>query len=307
MNDALYTGLNGFLRERFGERVYRVSVDAGFTCPNRDGTKGYGGCIYCNESGSRASYVEPDVPVAEQLRRGKELIARRYGARKFIAYFQPYSNTYLPLSASIETLERLYKSALAEPDIAGIAIGTRPDTVNPAILEMLAGIARERLVILEYGAQSMNDGVLERINRGHTVADTEGAFGMSRGMGIHLVAHLIFGLPGETPADMIEGVMRLVELGADGFKFHHLYIEKNTLAEKMYINGEIGEMSRDEYIDILCEAIARLPERIVLHRLFGQCASETLVAPDWTFDKHGNIDYLRNALRERGIRQGMKS
>jgi radical SAM protein (TIGR01212 family) len=307
MNEVLYTDLNSFLRARFGERVYRVSVDAGFTCPNRDGTKGLGGCIYCSESGSRASYVEPDVPVAEQLRRGKELIARRYGVRKFIAYFQPYSNTYLSNGASVETLDRIYKGALAGPDIAGIAIGTRPDTVDPRIIGLLSDIARERLVILEYGAQSMKDVVLKRINRGHTAADTEKAFGMSRGRGLHLVAHLIFGLPGETSADMIEGVMRLAELGADGFKFHHLYIEKNTRAERMYAGGEIDLMSREEYIDVLCEVIARLPERIVLHRVFGQCAPENLSAPEWTLDKHGNLDYLRKVLRERGVRQGIKS
>ncbi|OHD55903.1 MAG: TIGR01212 family radical SAM protein [Spirochaetes bacterium GWF1_49_6] len=302
MSGELYTGLNGFLHGRFGERVYRVSVDAGFTCPNRDGTKGRGGCAYCNESGSRAAYVEPKVPVAEQLRRGKEIIARMYGVRKFIAYFQPYSNTY---GVPVETLEHLYRSALEEPDIAGIAIGTRPDAVSPAIIELLADIARERLVILEYGAQSMRDDVLERITRGHTAADTEAAFGMSRGKGIHLAAHLIFGLPGETPDDMIAGAIRLVELGADGFKFHHLYIEKNTRAERMYAAGEIGVLSRDEYIEILCGVIPRLPERIVLHRLFGQCAPETLAAPEWTLDKNGNLDLLRKVLRERGIRQGM--
>jgi hypothetical protein len=304
VSGEFYTGLNGFLHGRFGERVYRVSVDAGFTCPNRDGTKGRGGCVYCNESGSRAAYVEPEITVAEQLRRGKEIIARMYGVRKFIAYFQPYSNTY---GVPLETLEHLYRSALAEPDIAGIAIGTRPDAVSPAIIELLADIARERLVILEYGAQSMRDDVLERINRGHTAADTEAAFGISRGKGIHLAAHLIFGLPGETPADMIAGAIRLVELGADGFKFHHLYIEKNTRAERMYADGEMSVLSRDEYIEILCGVIARLPERIVLHRLFGQCAPETLAAPEWTLDKNGNLDTLRKVLRERGIRQGMNA
>ena len=295
-----YRSLNSFLKERFGERVYRVSVDAGFTCPNRDGSKGTGGCAYCNESGSRAAYVEPEFTVAEQLRRGKEIVSRIYGAGKFITYFQPYSNTYAP----VEQLERLYREALAVPDIAGIAIGTRPDTLNAETAELLAGLAKESLVILELGAQSMKDGVLRGIGRGHSADDTLRAFELVRGRGIHLAAHLIFGLPGENSDETIDGVTALSHAGADGFKFHHLYIERGTRMEAAYRAGGISLLTLDEYIGLLGRALDILPPDAVILRLFGQSSAEMLVAPEWTLDKPRNMRALEEYLDTHGITQG---
>ncbi len=296
-----YHHLNAHFQERFGEKVYRVAVDAGFSCPNRDGTKGRGGCVYCGPEGSRASYVDRKLSVTGQILAGMKLLKQRTGASRFIAYFQAFSGTY----ADPERLEKIYLEALSVPGVAGIAIGTRPDCVNDAVLDMLEKIAGNSYVLIEYGVQSMKEGTLREINRRHTAQETVEAVRKTRQRpSIETLAHLIFGLPNETMADMEDSIRQLVDLGVGAFKFHHLFVEKDTELEKMYYADRVKLLSLEEYLEILVRIIARLPERIVLHRLFGECAKERLVAPAWTANKAENILKLEKILEERSIVQG---
>jgi hypothetical protein len=297
-----YFSVGSFLRNKFGEKVFRISLDAGFTCPNRDGSKGFGGCLYCGESGARARYVKPERSIKDQIKLGKEIIGKKYGTKLFIAYFQPYTNTY----AGTDELYSIYKTAITEPDICGIAIGTRPDCIDQSKIDMLNQLSENTFVIVEYGAQSMKDETLDKIKRAHTAADTAKAIYMTKKSGhIHVVAHLIFGLPGETENDMVNSALVLAGLGVDGFKFHHLYVEKNTGFERFYKDNALILMERDQYIGLLLNLLPVIPPGIVIHRLFGECPNEKLLAPLWTLEKKKNIVILENLMAERGIRQGM--
>lgn len=289
------------MHEKFGGKVWRVPVDAGFTCPNRDGTLATGGCLYCNEAGSRAAFVDPKLPVREQILRGMETVANRTGAKKFLVYFQSYTNTYAPAT----TLERIYREALSFPEVVGISVGTRPDCLDPETVGLLAGLAHERYVLVELGVQTVNDETLARVNRGHDAQTSRKAFEtLKRAGGIETLAHLMFGLPGDTAGDWKRSVRECVAWGADAFKFHHLYIEKGTASERLWRDGVWTVPGRDEYLEFLADILPEVPERIVFHRLFGQCARETLLAPDWTADKLANIAALDRLLESRDVRQG---
>ncbi len=297
-----YYSFNSFLKKKFGEKVYRISIDAGFTCPNRDGTKGVGGCIYCGESGAKAGYVIPSLSIADQIDSGSKIIGKKYGVKKFIAYFQAYSNSY----SGVEELYSLYKSALRAPGICGIAIGTRPDCVDQAKIDMFNRLSEETFLIVEYGAQSMKNNTLKKINRCHTAQDTARAISLTGMSGrIHVAAHLIFGLPGETEEDMLHSAAVLTDLGVDGFKFHHLYVEKDTVLEKYYNNKRLKLLERDQYIGLLLKLLPKIPADTVIHRLFGECPEEKLVAPLWTLEKHKNTAILENLMALNCIRQGM--
>lgn len=296
-----YYNLNAFLQNRFGTRVQRIPLDAGFNCPNRDGTYGTGGCTFCGEKGSGASYTDRRLSVKEQLLSGMEIIGKKYKTDKFIAYFQAFSNTYGPP----EKLYRIYKEAADIPGIVGISIGTRPDLIDDEKLDILEELSVNAMVILEYGAQSMNDAVLSAINRGHNAAATEKAIILSKKRkGLQIIAHLIFGLPGELPAGMLNGARALSGLGIDGFKVNHLYIEKDSAMEKDYNAGKIKLLTREKYISLLVQLISETPDNVVFHRLFGECRAETLAAPLWTTRKNENIMFLDKLLKEKNITQG---
>ncbi len=296
-----FYSLSHFLKAKFGEKVYRVSLDAGFTCPNRDGTLGHGGCSFCNESGARAAYVNPDRSVWDQLQEGKTLIRRRYGAKKFIAYFQAYTNTWAP----IEVLERTYRAVLRDPDVVMLSIGTRPDCVSPEVLGLIDTVAKERPVIMEYGVQSLHDESLRAVHRGHLSDVSENAIKRTQNIeNVDILAHCVFGLPGETTEMMKETVRRLVKMGVDAFKFHHLYLEKNTLLGKQYLEHAFYLFSREEYVDLLCEILPEIPEDRVIHRLFGQSQKNVLIAPLWTLNKQLNQQSLERAMYSRNLWQG---
>lgn len=296
-----YHSLNFYLRERFGEKVYRVSLDAGFTCPNRDGTLGRGGCTFCNEAGARASYVDPEKSVWDQLQEGKTLVKRRYGARKFIAYFQAYTNTWGPL----DVLERVYRSVLQDPDVVMISIGTRPDCVPTEVLKLIEDLAKERPIIMEYGIQTLNDGILRSIHRGHLAEDSKDAILRTTKLkNVEILAHCLFGLPGESRKSMLDTVQTLIQWGVDAFKFHHLYLEKNTQLGLEYQKNPFPLLSRDEYLDLLCEILPQLPQDKVIHRLFGQSDRKNLIAPLWTLNKHLNEQTLVDTLHKRKLWQG---
>lgn len=299
-----YYSANSFFKDIFGTKVYRISLDAHFTCPNRDGTKGYGGCIYCNSGGSKALYVDSTLSLEEQLNAGINLFKRAKKATKFIAYFQPFSNTYAPL----EKLKEIYSVALKHPDVAGISIGTRPDCIDDEKLNYLEEIAGEKFLMIEYGVQTLNNQSLKFVSRGHTSEEAlEAIIKTKKRKNIFVLAHLIFILPYDTVSQMYETVKKLLSSGLDAFKFHHLYIEKDTPIEKLFYEGKIHLLERDEYIKILGEIISFLPPHISIHRLFGDCPKETLVAPAWTVEKTKNLNLLNHYLEENDIYQGKNS
>lgn len=295
-----YHDFNSDLRRMFGCRVQKITVDAGLDCPNRDGTLSTDGCIYCNARGSGTGLHARGISITEQLLRGKQALAKRYRAEKFIAYFQSYTNTYAP----VEILARLYAEALAVEDVVGLSIGTRPDCVTAPVLDLLADYARSRLVWVEYGLQSAHDPTLERINRGHDAAAFRRAVEMTRGRGIRICAHIILGLPGETPEMMHATARFLAGLHIDGVKIHLLYVIRGTPLERLYRQREYRCLERDAYVELVCDFLERLPEETVIQRLTGDPHPEELVAPRWALGKAETLARIEEILELRNSRQG---
>jgi hypothetical protein len=299
VNDR-YHDLNTHLRSLFGCRVQKITVDAGLSCPNRDGTLSTGGCIYCNVRGSGSGAHARRLSVTEQLLQGKSRMSRRYKAKKFIAYFQSFSNTYAPLAR----LEALYSEALAVPDVVGLSIGTRPDCVDAGVLDLLASLTHRHHVWIEYGLQSAHDETLRRINRGHTVSCFRQAVAATQGRGIHICAHVILGLPGETAEQMMQTARLLSELGVDGVKIHLLYVIRGTVLETAYRRGEYPCLGQEEYVRLVCRFIERLPPGMVIHRLTGDPHPDELVAPAWALDRNRTLTLIWNRLQQEDTWQG---
>ena len=288
-----------FLRERFGCKVYKLTVDAGFTCPNRDGTRGTGGCIYC-ENRSFSPAAGSRLSVRQQLEQEKLLAVGRYGARKFLAYFQPFSNTYAP----VERLRALHQEALAVEGVVGLSLGTRPDCVPPEVLDYLGELAGRTHLWIEYGLQSAHDATLRSVNRGHDFAEFRDAVRRTQGRGIFICVHLILGLPGETPAMMGQTAERVAELGVDGVKLHHLHVVKDTPLEAIYHQGKLKLLAMDEYVRLSADALERLPPWTVLQRFVGDVQGESLVAPRWREGKLRVLEAIQEELARRASRQG---
>jgi len=295
-----YRDLNSHLRERFGGRVQKITLDAGLTCPNRDGRVGVGGCLYCNARGSGTGAWSRGQSIAEQLREGMARLSGRYGATRFIAYFQSFSNTYAPLA----TLAALYEEALAFPEVVGLSLGTRPDCLSPKILDLLAGYARDRLLWLELGLQSAHDHTLKLINRGHDRASFTGAVTAAAARGLEVVAHVILGLPGEGPPEMRATARYLGGLPLQGVKIHLLYVIRGSGLERVYGEGQYRPLDEGEYVGLVADFLELLPPNLVMHRLTGDPHPEELVAPDWCRDKARVLRSLREELARRGSRQG---
>ncbi|MBW2058815.1 MAG: TIGR01212 family radical SAM protein [Deltaproteobacteria bacterium] len=299
MSRPLYRDLSTAWRERFGSRVQRISLDAGLTCPNRDGRVGVGGCIYCNPLGSGTG-LSRHLSITEQLERGKDLLRRRYKARKFIAYFQSFSNTYAPL----ERLRRLYDEALSVRDVVGLTIGTRPDCVGEPVLDLLGEMGQRTYVLMEYGLQSMHDRTLDLINRGHHFEAFVDAVARTRRRGLEVCAHVILGLPGEDKSDMLETARALGRMDIQGVKIHLLYVIRNTPLHRLYQQGAYRCLSREAYVDAVCDFLSLLPPEVIIHRLTGDPHPQELVAPLWALEKQANLQAIRDGLRERHTWQG---
>lgn len=295
-----YKDLNSHLRETFGCRVQKITVDAGFSCPNRDGTLSSGGCIYCNVRGSGIGAHQKGLSLTEQIEAGKAAMSRRYKAKKFIVYFQAYTNTYGPL----DHLKRLYDEALGVSDVVGLSIGTRPDCVDGPVLYLLEGYAKEHLIWIEYGLQSAHDETLQRINRGHDAACFARAVKASRNRGIRICAHVILGLPGESPEQMKETARFIGDLGIDGVKLHLLYVVRGTVLEDLYQRGKYRPLTQTEYVDRVCDFIGELPEEMIIQRLTGDPHKEELVSPEWSLRKRETLQQIADALEGRDIWQG---
>jgi len=300
LHNKRYTDLNTYLRGLFGCRVQKISIDAGLSCPNRDGTISRGGCSYCNARGSGTGAHALGLSVTDQLLKSRRLLARRYKAEKFIAYFQSWTNTYAPLS----TLKALYSEALAVEDIVGLAIGTRPDCVDEAILDLLQAYAANYLIWIEYGLQSAHDRTLERINRGHDVQCFKNAVTLTKNRGIMICAHVILGLPGENRRHMLETAEFIASAGIDGIKLHLLYVVKGTPMEHLYRKRRYTCLEQSEYVDIVCDFLERIPPDIVIQRLTGDPHPEELVAPQWSLRKTETLNMIRQTLEARDSVQG---
>lgn len=295
-----YFDLNTYFRRHFGERVHKLTVDAGMTCPNRDGTLGRGGCIYCNSRGSGTGAYQEGLSITQQLERSKAAVAQRFKARKFLAYFQSFSNTY----ASPARLKQLYDEALAVPDVVGLAIGTRPDCIDRAVLDLLEGYARDRLIWVEYGLQSSHDRTLDRINRGHDRACFEAAVTATAGRGIRICTHIILGLPGETPMQMRATAEYLAGLPIDGIKLHLLYVVRGTPLADLYTRGDYQCLEQSAYADLVCDVLERLPAGLVIQRLTGDPHRDELIAPGWAMRKAETLNLIRQRLADRDTWQG---
>jgi hypothetical protein len=294
----LFYSLNDYLKEKYGRKVRKISVDAGFTCPNRDGLKGSGGCVYCNVD----SFTTPsENSITCQVTERAEKL-RAQGIDTFILYFQSYSNTY----ADVETIRRRMDKALVDEGIVSIYIGTRPDVIDTEKLEYYSNLNEKYEVMLEYGLQSANDNTLKIINRGHTAKEFSDAVRLTHEYGIKTCAHIIFGLPGDTRADMMRSVELCTELGVNSIKFHHLHVVRNTPLADWYYKGTVDLLSEDEYIEILAEGIGRMRSGMVVARLLGDAAGDTLIAPLWAKNKAVFTQKLIKYMTDKGIYQGCR-
>ena len=295
-----YNAFSEELKKVFGCRVQRLSVDAGFTCPNRDGTVGVDGCIFCGGTGSGSFGILRGAGVGGQLEHAKEVMVRKYKAALFIAYFQSFSNTYAPA----EHLKRLYDEALAVPDVVGLIIGTRPDCLPEATLDLLAGYAKRCYLWLELGLQSPLDRTLAEIGRGHDLASFSAAVAGCRARGIRVCAHIILGLPGESREEMLSGAECLNAAGVAGVKIHLLHVMRGTRLSSRYHDGELRVLDRDEYVGLVCDFLERLHPGIVVHRLTGDGNRQDLIAPLWSLQKFEVLNCIDGELERRGTRQG---
>jgi len=295
-----YNDFNTYLRSIFGCRVQKITIDAGLSCPNRDGTISTGGCIYCNVRGSGTGAHAKGLSVTDQIIQGKTALSKRYKAKKFIAYFQSFSNTYGPF----DRLKNLYAQALAIEDVVGLSIGTRPDCVNEPILELLQGYADNYLVWIEYGLQSANDSTLAFINRGHDVMCFKQAVLATKNRGIKICAHVILGLPNETKAHVLETARVVSDMEIDGLKVHLLYVVSGTALDKLYSAGEYRCLEQQEYTDLVCDFLEHIPKNMVIQRLTGDPHPEELVAPMWALKKTENMALIKKTLEKRDSWQG---
>jgi radical SAM superfamily enzyme len=330
-----YYAFSRFLRERFAAKVYRVTIDAGFTCPNVDGTVATGGCVYCDNRSFSPNRRLPRTTIREQVNRGIQILQNRYQATRFLAYFQAATNTYAPAAK----LKKLYDEALEHPQVVGLAIGTRPDCLPDDVLELIESYARDRYVCLELGLQTIHDRSLDWMNRGHhydafveAVERLSRRFALAPGE-IHrfalipsiestettaakrkpgalaeldLCAHVILGLPGESHDDMLATADALAKLPIHAVKIHNLHVVKDTPLEKMYERGEARMFERDEYVQVVCDFLERLRPDMVIHRLSGDAPPDYLVAPLWCLDKPALLRAIHDELERRDSWQGKK-
>lgn len=276
----LYRTYSDFLNEHFAFRVQKLPIDAGFTCPNRDGTKGVGGCIYCNNQSFNTSYCNSALSVTEQLERGKRFFSEKYEGMKFLAYFQSHTGTH----ASLERLKVLYAEAVAVDDVVGIVIATRPDCVSNELLDYLRELQQRCFVMLEYGVETLHDSTLRIINRCHDAATSVAAIKLTHEYGIPQCVHLILGLPGESQHDMLRTVDVISSLPVDVVKFHQLQVVKGTALEKMLNSGQIADFrcfTLDEYLALCAEVVKRLSPKIAIERFVSESPADMLISPKW--------------------------
>lgn len=306
-----------YFKEKFGEKVYKIPISiSGFTCPNIDGTVARGGCVFCeNESFSpnlehnqpKRFFLNPTsenpylefqlIQLEAQYKKTKTVLSKKFGAKKFIIYFQSFTNTYAPL----DTLKALYTKALSFEGVVGLSIGTRTDSITEEVIAYLAELSKEREIWVEYGVQSSSDETLKRINRGHDSSNIEKYINLTHKYGLKMCAHVIFGLPGETPQMALESVKFALRLGVHSFKFHPLYVVKRTALANDFNRGAFTPISEECYIQTLIEAIKLMPEDVMLQRVSAGIEDDTLLSPAWCYTKHQQMFNIRVALKKEGL------
>lgn len=301
-HERRYNDFPTYFRNLFAERVQKVSVDAGFTCPNRDGTKGYGGCSYCNNKTFKPSYCNLENSVSNQVEKGIAFFAKKYKSMKFLAYFQAYTNTYAP----VEDLIKLYEEALQHPKIIGLVISTRPDAISTELLDYLEKLSKKVYVMLEFGLESHLDRTLESIHRGHSFADSVWAISETAKRGINNCAHLILGLPGESRIELLEQASVISKLPLKNLKLHQLQIHKGTLLEQQFENTpeRFKLYSAEEYIELVIDYLELLHPKIIVERFISQAPVDMLIAPKWGLKNFEFVAKVEKRLKEQDTWQG---
>ena len=298
-----YNNHSDYAKKQFSERVQKISLDAGFTCPNRDGNKASGGCTYCNNDTFNPFYCTPKKSVTQQLEEGIAFFEPKYKTQRYLAYFQAYSNTYAPLS----TLRKLYSEALAHPKVEGLVIGTRPDCVPPDVLEYIAELAKQYYVVLEYGIESTSDETLIGINRGHNFAEAQDAIRRTAALGIRCGVHMILGLPGESHEQIVEHAKKLSELPINTIKLHQLQIVKHTVMARNYAKTptDFKLYTAEEYVELAVDFLEQLRPDIVVERFSSESPPDLIIQPRWGGLKNFHIAHkIEKRLRQRDTFQG---
>ena len=299
--NQFYNDFGTWIRARFPFKVQKISIDAGFTCPNRDGRTGTGGCTYCDNRTFNPTYCDRRKTVSEQLEEGKAFFARKYPEMRYLAYFQAYTNTYAPISS----LATMYEEALCTENVVGIVIGTRPDCINEALLDYLKTLSRRTFVLIEYGIETANNTTLRRINRGHTFECTQRAIEMTHRRGILVGGHIILGLPGEDAAESIRQAPIISSLPLDILKIHQMQIIRGTVLAREYTRKPFHIYNVDEYIQLIIDYIARLRKDLILERFVSQSPADLLIAPKWGLKNYEFTNRLVNRMKKIGAFQGM--
>ena len=289
-----YLDFGTWMRERFPYKVQKISIDAGFSCPNRDGKLSKGGCTFCNNESFNPSYCSPKESITEQIERGKKFFSKKYPDMKYLAYFQAYTNTYAPLAE----LQRMYEEALSVKDVVGIVIGTRPDCVEDALLDYLEQLNKRTFIIVEYGIESANDETLRKIRRGHTFACSRDAIERTHARGILTCGHIILGLPGEDATESLRQAPLISSLPLDFLKIHQLQIVKGTALAMQYAQQPFHLYTVEEYIDLFIKYISLLRKDLIFERFVSQCPPEILIAPKWGLKNYEFTNLLNNRLAE---------
>ena len=295
-----YNDYGTWLRQRFPYKVQKISVDAGFTCPNRDGRLGTGGCIYCNNDSFNPSYCQREKSVKQQLVEGKEFFRRKYPEMRYMAYFQAFTNTY----STLDHLKSLYEEALDVEDVVGLVIGTRPDCIDDTLLNYLTQLARQTMVTLEYGIETANDDTLRLIRRGHDFQCVRDAVERTKGRGIVIGGHVILGLPGEDAEESVRQATIMSELGLDVLKIHQMQIIRGTRLAQMYAENPFHLYSPEEYSELIVRYLEHLSEDMVVERFASQSPKEMLIAPKWGLKNYELTNLIVNKMKREGRRQG---
>ncbi len=290
-----YYSLNQYLKDTFGEKVYKLALDAGFTCPNRDGTLGTGGCIFCSGAGSGDFAECRNLSVTEQIARGKKRLEKKIKSGKYIAYFQAFTNTYAP----VEKLRNVYEEALMQPDVVAISVATRPDCLPHDVMDLLTELNRIKPVWVELGLQTIHEKSAEYIRRGYSLAVYDDAVKRLKNAGLTVITHVILGLPGETEEEMKQTVSYVGATRTDGIKLQLLHVIKGTDLEKEYLAGKFRTLELDEYVRLVADCLELLPKNMVIHRMTGDGDKRTLVAPMWSADKKRVLNALAAEIRRR--------
>ncbi len=296
-----YYSLNEYLQKAFGEKVYKISLNGGMTCPNRDGTLDTRGCIFCSRGGSGEFSADAMLSVTEQIEQAKLRIRKKSDCKKFIAYFQPFTNTY----AYVKYLEKIFTEAIENDEIVALSVATRPDCLGKSVLALLARLNKIKPVWVELGLQTIHKSISDYIRRGYELDVYDRAVDSLHEIGVNVITHIILGLPGETKSMMLESV-KYAGAKTDGIKLQLLHVLKDTDLYDEYVCGRFKTLELDEYLDLLCECIERLPENVVIHRLTGDGDKKLLAAPKWSADKKNVLNSMNKKFRERNIIQGSK-